>query len=151
MPTPEELAADAAAEVPEATLGLTVLVEKLAELKAQSDAAEAHAKSVKAEYDALRKKTLPQVMGDQGLSSVKTPLGTLSVRIRTYASVPANRREDARKWLIESDYAHMLTLEPAAALTLANAFIADGDPVPDFIRTYHEEVAVLTRKGVAKV
>jgi hypothetical protein len=146
MPTPEELATDATVEAYEATPGLTVLVSKYAELKSQLDAIEVHRKEVQAEFDKLRKEYLPHALTDYGVTSARTPLGTISVRTKTHAAVPANRRDEARRWLIESDYAHMLTLEPAAALTLANAFIADGDPVPDFIRLFHEEVAVLTRK-----
>lgn len=146
MPTPEQLAADATVEAYEATPGLTVLVLKYAELKAQLDAMEANRKEVQAEFDKLRKEYLPHAMTDYGVTCARTPLGTVSVRTKTHASVPANRRDDARKWLIESDYGHLLNLEPAAALMLANAFIADGDPVPDFIRLFHEEVAVLTRK-----
>jgi len=146
MPTPEELAADATVEAYEATPGLTVLVVKYAELKAQLDAMEANRKEVQAEFDKLRKEYLPHALTDYGVTCARTPLGTVSVRTKTHASVPANRREEAREWLNAHSFAHMLTLEPAAALTVANALIGDGLPVPDFIRLFNEEVAVLTRK-----
>lgn len=149
MPTPEQLAADAEEFIPAdppATLGMTVLVERLVELKAQLDAIEMHRKEVQSDYDDLRKRYLPQVLSDKGLTSVRTPLGLLSLRYKTRASVPASRRDECRAWLLANDYGHLLTLEPAAALTLYNAFVADGEPYPDFIQTYHEGVAVLTRK-----
>jgi hypothetical protein len=146
MPTPEELAADAAEDTPEATAGLLVLIEKMIDLKAQLDAIEEHQREVRAEYNVLRTRYLPQALGDRGLTSVKTPLGTLTIRSKIHASVRATHREDARLWLIANGYTHLLTLEPAAALTLANAFIADGDPVPSFITLFTEETAVLTRK-----
>lgn len=149
MPTPEELAADAEAEAPEATLGLVVLVEKLIELKAMSDAAESHAKSLKAEYDALRKKYLPQLMADRGLTAARTPLGTLSLRTKTYASVPKDQREAFWAWSAANGFA-VLAVEPSAALGIYNTLVERGEPVPDCIRTYQEEVAVLTRKGAAK-
>lgn len=150
MPSVEELAADAAAEAPDASQGMTVLVEKMVELKAQLDAMETHRKAVQKEYDDLRKRLLPQVLGDQGLTSVKTPLGTLSVRYRSHATVPKDRQQECRDWCRANDCADLLTLEPTTAQWLVNSLITEGEPIPDFIRVFNEATAVLTRTGAAK-
>lgn len=149
MPSLEELAADAAAEAPDASRGTTVLVEKMVELKEQLDAIETHQKEVQREYDTLRKRILPQVMADQGWTSVKTSFGTLSMRTKTYASVPKDQREAFWTWCIANGFA-VLAVEASAVLGIYNALVERGESVPDCIRTYHEEVAVLTRTGAAK-
>src|SRR4051812_23041110 len=110
MPTPEELAADAFEEIPEASSGLNVLVSRLVELKAQLDATDAHRKAVQQDYDQLRKRLIPDALNDNGLAGAKTPLGTLSIRSRSWATVPAAKRDEARAWLTANGYAHMLTL-----------------------------------------
>jgi seryl-tRNA synthetase len=145
MPTPEELAADAAADAVEASPGLNVLVERMVDLKSQLDALEANRKEVQKDYDDLRKRLLPQVLGDQGWSNVKTPLGTLSLRTKTYASVPKEQRAEFWVWC-HANGIMGLAVEAAGVLSLYNALVERGEPVPDCIRTYHEETAVLTRK-----
>lgn len=151
MPSAEELAADAALETPEATPGLTVLIERYVELKAQVEASEEHLRGLRQDYNLLRQRYLPEALADHGLSRVTTPYGTISVRSKIHASVPVAKRKEARRWLVDSEYAHLLVLEPSAALTLVNALIAAGDPIPDFIRVFTEEMAVLTTKGAAKL
>jgi phage FluMu gp28-like protein len=146
MPTPEELAADATVEAYEATPGLTVLVVKYAELKAQLDAMETNRKEVQAEFDKLRKEYLPHALTDYGVTCARTPLGTVSVRTKTHASVPANRRDECREWCLAKGLGAFLTLEPTNAVSIAQDLIEHGQPVPDFIRLFNEEVAVLTRK-----
>jgi hypothetical protein len=146
MPTPEELLADATVEAPDATPGLNVLVEKYAELKARLDAVEALRKEVQQEFDALRKRHLPQVLSDQGLSSVRTPLGTLSLRHKSYARVAGGREAEARAWCLATDNEHLLTIQPTMLLGLLNYLVESGNVVPSFITVFTEETAVLTRK-----
>lgn len=146
MPTPEQLLADSSVEAPEATPGLVVLVERYAELKAQLDAIETHRKAVQQDFDDLRKRHLPGVLSDQGLTSVQTPLGTLSLRHKSYARVPKTREAEARAWCLSTDNEHLLTIQPTAVLGLLNYLVESGNVVPSFITVFTEETAVLTRK-----
>lgn len=146
MPTPEELAADATEETPEASAGLNVLVSRMVELKAQLDAIDTHRKAVQQDYDQLRKRLIPDALNDNGLTGAKTPLGTLSIRSRSWATVPAARQHVAVGWCQGQGLDEFVGIEPSKALALYKALVADGRPIPDFINVFTEETAVLTRK-----
>lgn len=151
MPTPEELAADAAAEVPEATAGLTVLIERMVDLKASIDASEEHLRDLKADYNAVRMRYLPQALNDAGLKNARTLFGTVSIRTKTHATIPKDRRDEGREWLLAHNLGDVLTVETKALQDLVSDLTEAGRPIPDFIRVFTEETAVLTKpKGAAK-
>jgi hypothetical protein len=150
MPTPEELAADAqqlAHSEPSGSLASTV--EQMLNKKRQLDAIEAQKSALQKEYDELRKVIVPRMLADEGLTGAKFPFGTLSLRHSMRASVPVERRAECREWCYANGHEDMLTVHASTVLGLANELVEQGQPVPDFISTYTEEVAVLTstRKG----
>lgn len=146
MPTPEELAADIEAEIAPgmAVPGLTELVTQMAGLKSTLDGLELQLKDLQREYDALRKVTIPRVLHGAAITNARFFSGILSLRHKTYARVPKAREAEARRWFIDSDYAHLLTVQPTALRALVTQLVEGGQPVPDFIQMYTEEMAALT-------
>jgi len=150
MPTPEELLADALEETPEASSGLMVLVERMVELKGMVAAAEEHLRELRQDYNVVRLRYLPEALADNGLTRAKTSYGTLSLRTKTHASIPKDRRAEALQWLLAHGLGDVLTVEPKALQELVTDLMEAGRTVPDFIRVFTEEMVVLTRTGAAK-
>lgn len=153
MPTPAELAADAESTIADAAQapGLAALVEQLVELKASLDAIEEHRKEIQEQYDELRKRYIPEKLNELGLTGAKLPQGTLSMRHTMRASVPKERRGECREWCLTHGHEDLLTVHSSTILGLANELVEQGASVPEFISTYVEEVAVLTRsRGATK-
>lgn len=146
MPSPEELAADRDAETDmHGTTTIEALAEQLAACKQQLDAMEAETKELRQTYDELRKTRLPAALHAAGVVAARLPLGTLSLRHRTHASVRADKQDEAREWCFLTGQSRFLTVSPAMAQALANACIEDGKPLPGWISTYTEEIATITR------
>lgn len=150
-PSPEQLLADAQADVVEAPADLAETVEQMIAVKRQIDALDAQKSALNKTYDELRKVTVPRLMADLGVTGAKFPFGTLSLRSKLYARVPKERQQDCRDWCLTNGHADLLTVHASTVLGLASELVENGQPVPDFISTYTEETAVLTntKKGAA--
>jgi len=88
------------------------------------------------DWDALRKKWIPEKMEELGIESVRiTGVGTVSERTDAYCSVPAANRQALYEWLEEHDHKDLIT-DTVNSSTL-KAFVKEqillGNEIPDGI------------------
>lgn len=148
-PSPEMLAADAVETIADgaAAPGLAELVDQLVGLKDQIDTLEQEKKGLQERYDALRKQAIPEKLHELGLTGAKFPVGTLALHNKMYARVPKEMQAECRTWCLAHGHEDLLTVHSSTILGLASELVENGTPVPAFITTYTEPMAVLTRKG----
>ena len=91
-------------------------------------------------WDNMRKRVLPEMMSDMGVSSLRlTGIGMLSLATDAYCSVRAGRKEDLLEWLEDNGHGELKTVTVNSS-TL-KAFIKEqmmegGDVPPDDIVSF---------------
>jgi len=109
-----------------------------------------HRKNRVAEYDAIRKRILPDRMEDEGLASMNVMgTGRISLRTDVYANIPAPTRENAFNWLRGMGHGGMIkeTVHSGTLKALMKSILRDGGDLPpeDVIKVQPYSMAVLTR------
>jgi len=93
--------------------------------------------ALQAEFDALRKRLVPNKMESMGIESVRIEgVGTLSLATDAYCSTPADERQNLKDWL-RANEAGDLIAETVNASTL-KAFIKEqtleGNEIPPMVK-----------------
>lgn len=143
-----------AAERLDAAENLESIVSEMISLRDQVDATEEMLKQVKAAYDDVRKRRLPEKMQELGLvgptgrgSFTHSSGANVSLRVKVQATVKKDDRDATYAWLKENGHASLIQ-ETVNAQTLG-AFVRerleDGEPLPPGVSTFVETIAVITK------
>lgn len=131
------------------------LVKELATLKAERDLLLEESKIKYARIDEIAKFDLPQLMDDEGVSTITVDgIGRVSLRGDLYASVNSDHKDKAFEWLRNTGKESLIT-EVVNASTLkaaAKQWIISGEPIPSecFIITPYTAAVLTPTKGAKK-
>tara|TARA_S200002703_G_scaffold160031_1_gene176212 strand:+ start:2873 stop:3280 length:408 start_codon:yes stop_codon:yes gene_type:complete len=130
---------------------LTKLAKRQKELKGDIDVLESKLKELRAEYDGIRKRDLPQLLEEQGIEGVKLEgIGTLSLTDDLYANVPASQRGHLNEWLTEQGESDLIvpTVHSSTLKAFIKGRIEQGQSLPpdDVVKvTPYSYVRILKR------
>lgn len=141
--------ARAPAEIDTATpTDVATLTHRMRELKQHLDHLEDERKETQAEYDEIRKRTLPDALGAAGLTGFKTRDGlAIHLRREVFASVTKENVPRFHQWLRDNGHGSLITPQVHAATlkAFAREQLEHGIELPDCIKIYEEPVAVLSQ------
>ena len=127
------------------------LTRRMSELAERIDLLEQSKKEHQKEYDAIRKRYLPDAMADEGIENIRLEgVGAVSVRSDVYVTIPAESRDVAYDWLrgtghggIIKETVHSSTLRATVKEMLRKGAVL---PDPEVLKVTPFDIAVLTRK-----
>jgi len=152
------IAEDAAAPAPEVDTAtqatLDSLVSEMLDLKSNAEELDALLKSVRAKYDEIRQRRLPDLMQQLGMVSPDgkgsfthgSSGAKVHLRLEVYAHVRKEAEEEFFTWLKENGHGGLIR-ETVNAQTLkawAKDRVRDGDPLPPQVTVSPMTVAILT-------
>lgn len=101
-------------------------------------------------WDELRKKWIPEKMEELGLDGCKiNGVGTISVRVDAYCSVPAGKKEELYAWLLTNEHEDLVqsTVNSSTLKAFMKEQIMSGNDVPDEIVNWAPYTYVAITKG----
>ncbi len=158
---PEELAALMAADaaVPAKELDtataatLDHLVSEMLDLKANAEELDALLKSVRAKYDEIRQRRLPDLMQQLGMVSpdgkgafTHASGARVHLRLEVYAHYRKENEDEFFTWLRENGHGGLIreTVNSQTLKAWAKDRVRDGDPLPPEVTVSPMTVAILT-------
>lgn len=125
--------------------------ERMQQLDRVYDAAKLLSKLSSDEYDRLRLKTLPEMMIEDDVKTITFDgIGRVQLGADCYASIPADMREDAYKWLRENNAGSLIT-ETVNSSTLkswAKEKLESGVELPECFKvTPYSRVSIVKARG----
>jgi hypothetical protein len=94
------------------------LAKLLLQLKGSVDELDKQTKEMRAQFDHLRLRVIPDRMNEDGIQSIRLAgVGVLKLTNDAYCSTKAGRKEEVLKWLRGQDFGELIT-ETVSASTL---------------------------------
>lgn len=107
---------------------------RMKELAAAFDIIKPVYDSINAEYDNIRKKTLPDLMAAEDMRTATFDgIGRIQLAADCYASIPADQQDTAFAWFRENNYGDLIkeTVHSATLKAWAKEGLANGRELPE--------------------
>lgn len=124
------------------------LAKELRHLKDVKEKMSSEEKIINSRIDQITKMLLPQVMEDDGVSTIKIDgIGKLSLRGEMYVSILAENRQDAYQWLRDNNRGSLIseTVNASTLKAAAKEWIKSGVEIPDLIKITPYTMAILSK------
>jgi hypothetical protein len=115
-------------------LPVVELVKEMSKVKAQLDEVKAQKTDLQKLYDLLRLRLLPERMDAEDVSTLTVDgAGRVSLQSDLYFSIPADRREEAYKWLRENGAGDIIrpTVNAGTGKAWAKEMLLNGKQLPE--------------------
>ena len=129
---------------------LEAVIRAMKLLSTDKESAEETLKGINKEYDYLRLSLIPKLFEDRGVSNMTMPeIGRVQLAADIYASIPADRREEAYQWLDDNGFGDLITNTVNASTLKAflKRRVVAGEEIPDGLF----KVTPFTRASITKV
>lgn len=115
-------------------LDLTDLARLFVDLRSSLEGRKKESSAIQVIFDDLRKRVLPEKMEEVGIENANlTGIGRVSLRGELYASIVADKKEEAQEWLIANGHGGMV--KPTVNASTLKAFckeqIIHGEELPE--------------------
>lgn len=107
-------------------------------------------KEINKEFDYLRLALIPKIFEDRGISNMKLDgVGRVGLTADIYASIPADRREEAYQWLSDTGHGDLIgsTVNASTLKAFLKGQLLKGEELPDGLF----KVTPFTRASITKV
>jgi len=119
-------------------------------LMARKDEAEAVLKAINKEFDFLRLSLIPKMFEDRGIANMTLAgVGRVSLTADIYASIPAEKKEDAYQWLSDTGHGDLIgsTVNASTLKAFLKGQLLKGEELPEGLF----KVTPFTRASITRI
>lgn len=131
-------------------LPIVELIREMARIKKDLEKAKKAKTDFQKQFDIIRLNILPDKMEEEGISTTTlSDVGRVSLSSDLYFSIPAEKRDDAYKWLRNHGHGDIIkeTVNSSIGKKFAKEMLLAGETLPDTIF----KVTPFTRASLTKV
>lgn len=132
------------------SMELEDIIRSMKVMMSDKEAVEETLKVINKEFDYLRLSLIPKIFEDRGISNMKLDgIGRVGLTADIYASIPADKREEAYQWLSDTGHGDLIgsTVNASTLKAFLKGQLLKGEELPDGLF----KVTPFTRASITKV
>jgi hypothetical protein len=130
-------------------MSLQDLAKAFLDIKEKLEKAKQESSALQNEWDHIRLNKIPELMDEEGVNTVTFKgVGRITLTADVYASIPADKKEDAYEWLRSNGHSGIIqeSVHNGTLRATIKALMKKGDDVPgDFFKVTPYSRASVTR------
>lgn len=126
------------------------IIRAMKALMARRDEADEILKGINKEFDYLRLSLIPKIFEDRGIANMKiADVGRVNLTADIYASIPADKREEAYQWLSDTGHGDLIgsTVNASTLKAFLKGQLLKGEELPEGLF----KVTPFTRASITKI